>query len=252
MPTTPTLDVAGYGVTTMDVLSPSMLYSGKRMNIIQPSTTSANVGNLTGMPLYTKVSEALVAACTAIPPSGRHGSATNCGPNPTISNIIATNDEGNWYDDEELELEISSISYTNMESLHGMIASIASVLNGTSMNRKNIWTLEAAGVWGIEKGGLGVNGNELPPKQIANTLGYIYVSFTQDTVEFHDWPEQHLQLNLRNLRVPTSGEFTCADGALITDALAALALLPGLDFLAWLAAPALGVSATCAGLDGTE
>ena len=66
----------------------------------------------------------------------------------------------------------------------------------------------------------------------------------------HDWPAQHLILDMTF--DSGGGAFLCADGALVMDGLAALALLPGLDFLAWMAIPALGVSVTCDTLEHME
>ena len=248
LPTTPDLDVAGFALTTMIRLSTSSLYSGKKMSIIQPSETSANVGTLTGMPLYTAVSDALMSACTSTG-GGKHAPAMHCGPDPTISSIIYTNDEGDWWATEELALEIGPLSYTDRESLHAMVASIASSLNSSSSSKHNHWKPkrpEDHSLW---------NGNQLPngedaPEHIANVVGWIQSVYTQDTPNAHDWPEQNLYVGLVNKNI-AKGTFLCADGALITDALAALALIPGLDFLAWMAAPALGVSATCDGVEHT-
>ena len=85
---------------------------------------------------------------------------------------------------------------------------------------------------------------------MANIAGWVEVSYTIDTADKHDWPEQMMRVYFHNIKRPAKkGEWTCADGALITEAVAAPALVPGLDFLAWLALGALGVSATCDGIE---
>ena len=234
-------------ITTLQPFSSSLLYSGKHMKVNQPTTTSANVGTLTGAPLYTAISGALMSACTATPAGGPSGSITSCGDVPKITGIVWTDDDGSWDNSAELELTVQAASYYDMDSLHGMIASIAAAINGSSLNPSSNWSPkpvicnELAG-W--------CTADDVPggaPKKIANIPGWIEVIFSQDTAEAHDWPVQNLIIEFAT--PSPHGDFICADGALVTDALAALSLIPGLEFLAFMAIPALGVSAACDGYE---
>jgi hypothetical protein len=234
-------------------MSTSSLYSGKQMKVFLQSTTSANVGNLTGAPLYTSISNALMSVCrdtpeghvptTGSPPTV---SVTTCGEAPTISPIMFTDGNGAWDYAAELIVNINWVNYYSLAAMHGMIACLASALNTSSLLESNKWKPERPQCINIrvfkscESESIGHD----YPKEIANVPGLIGVSFTQDTAAHHDWPEQQLWVELA-VKTVNSSAFACADGAAIADGLAALALVPGLDFLDFMAIPALGVSVTC-------
>ena len=221
--------------------SSTLLYSGKHMSVVQTSKASVNVGTLTGDRLYTAVSDALMSGCTSTPAGGPHGTITKCGHIPKVTGIVWADSTGDWGRNAELELSIQWINYYDLRSLKGMIASLASVLKSNSLNPANIWK---------------------PPRQQCNPLcvgtscpynttnvpGWVGITYSQDTVSHHLWPDQQLFVNLA-VKTSEGSPFLCADGALIMDGLAALALFPEFEWLSFLAIPALGASATCAGIE---
>ena len=130
--------------TSYTTMSTSSLYSGKQMKVFLQSTSSANVGNLTGAPLYTSISNALMSVCTDtpaghVPTTGSPPTVlvTTCGEAPTISPIMFTDGQGTWDYDAELILNINWVNYYSLEAMHGMIASLASALNTSSLQKAN-------------------------------------------------------------------------------------------------------------------
>jgi hypothetical protein len=79
---------------------------------------------------------------------------------------------------------------------------------------------------------------------IANVPERAVAQLSQDTAAHHEWQNQLLVVELA-FDMPASGSFGCADIGVIEDSLAALAMLPGLEFLDFMAAPALGTSVAC-------
>jgi len=80
---------------------------------------------------------------------------------------------------------------------------------------------------------------------MANIPSKFFAMYTQDTASRHDWKAQYLQVDV-DFALPVKDEaFACADAAVIMEGLAALALIPGLEWLDFMALPALGTSVTC-------
>ncbi|KAF2166697.1 hypothetical protein M409DRAFT_54493 [Zasmidium cellare ATCC 36951] len=216
---------------------------GKRMAVTLASETSVNVGTLTSSALYTAVSSALMAACTDSPANALSASptasVTECAPVPTISNVVYTDGKGDWYNDGEIEISIPTIQYFDTQSLQGLIATIAASLGPNSITPNNTWSPAPPYCSGFTCSWDTVQGDV--PATISNIPGFAQAIFLEDTADAPGWPAQDMTVELK-FALHNGGTFICADGALVTDSLAALALVPGLDFLAFLAAPALGVS----------
>ena len=159
MPTTANqYDAGPFAMTTMEPISTSSLYSGKVMTVQMASTNSVNVGTLSGTLLYTAVFNALMSACTEVPPplptSGLPtASVTTCGEVPKITGIMFSDSTGLWTTCGELELAIPMIQYYDMQSPEGMIASIANAANGSSLNPSSTWSPSDNCSWPV--GGFG-------------------------------------------------------------------------------------------------
>lgn len=251
-------DAGPFPMTTLEPISTSSLYSGQVMTVQMAATASVNVGNLTGTMLYTAVSNAIMSACTDVPPplptSGLPtASVTTCGDVPKISDIIYADDSGGWYTGGELELDVGLVKYYDMQSLEGMVASVAAAVNGSSMNPSSSWSPSPHCSWPVGKFGQECDASDIGnvyPTAMVNVPAIYQVIFSQDTAEMHDWPVQNINVGLAF--GAEGGAFECANDALVMDALAGLALLPGLEWLAFMAVPALGVSATCDAVDNQQ
>ncbi|KAK4496146.1 hypothetical protein PRZ48_012125 [Zasmidium cellare] len=216
------------------------------MDVTMASDTSINVGTLTSSALYTAVSSALMVACTETPTNAASASptasVTECAPVPKISNIVYTDNKGDWYSDGEIEISTPAVHYFNAQSLQGIVASISAALGANSITPNNTWAPEPPYCSGFTCSWDTVHGDV--PTRISNIPSFAQAIFLQDTADAPGWPAQDMTIELKFAK-NNGGTFICADGALVTDSLAALALVPGLDFLAFLAIPALGVSVAC-------
>lgn len=226
-------------------------------------------------------SATVTAGQTGTPPSW-----TTCADIPSITGIVyATGSASNiqqvtdyggndWYSDGTLQISVPEVSFTDEQSLLALVSSLASSLNSSSMNWPNYKATvgpycdplsddqdcNTADFWSgpncvnytaMDAYGDTMNVVQPYPPEVAMVPGYIQTIMTTDTASAPDWPVQFMSISLTADK-PEAFEFVCADGALITDGLALLPLLPGLDFLAWLAVPAFAVSATCAAIENTS
>jgi len=264
MPTISNEPAAGPWPQTTDLpVSTSSLYSGKSMSLQMEQSASVNVGNKTGTVLYTAVSNALMSACTTapdvLPTSGAPSIyVEQCGEVESVKGILYRDVNGDWQDDGELELSVTLVSYYDIVDLHGLIATIATAVNGSSLNPDSVYrptNENDNNCWPLGKELQACNvdtiGGVLPDAMVNIPSKYL-ATYTQDTPDRHDWHTQNMLIEIGLEKPKEEGPFKCADGALIFDGLAALALIPGLEAFGFMAIPALGMSVSCDQIDHGE
>lgn len=248
--------------TTAVPMSTSSLYSGKSMALQMETLASVNVGNMTGTVLYTAVSNALMSACTTSPGAPASTGAeppkiNECDKVEPIKGILYRDSNGNWQSDGELELTVTIVSYYDIVDLKAMISTIATAVNGSSLNANSTRHPDNDhdnNCWPLGKELQACNADSIGgvlPDAMVNIPTQFLTTYTQDTPDRHDWSAQNMLVEIALEEPKDEGPFKCADGALIFDGLAALSLIPGLEEFGFMAIPALGMSVTCNTLDHT-
>ena len=197
---------------------------------VATSLSAQSIGTLTGGHLYTAISNALVTACPS-PTSGSTVSACAT-PSPIKDIPYLAGSELNY--DGELTLSVSFVQYSDPETLAAMIASVATAMNVSSLHPKNTGQVSYQDVcWGCvddDPTTYYMNLTRIPAAVQAEIL-------IQD--ESTDGSVQANQLELETqFHVDSFDDLFCSASAFAADSLGLLALVPGLDFLAFGAAPA--------------
>jgi GH18 family chitinase len=231
--------IVGYATSTITNAatvctgSSSTLQAGKSLTVQMASDMTVAVGTLTGADLFTSVSSALMAGCT-IESAG--ATATECGDIPEITGITYFDDlskgaSGNWYNFDnpktggKLKIEPVLMSVYDETVLEALITAIAAALNGTSLHADNTITVnyECDSCYDSPIGW---------PTQdytsVSSLVQAIYTEQTDDTNGAETLQNLEVSLTLES----DSGEFLCAAGAFVFDALAVIGLLlPGFEWL---------------------
>jgi hypothetical protein len=188
------------------------------------------------------MTDALLSALTATPTQEvTSASITTWADVPSITDVITSDGKGNWYSGT-LDITITEASYYAMDDLTALVAAIGAAFKGASKSSVNTWQPPQPDMTYDQCP------HEICPNTIANVPGHALALLTQDTAAHHDWREQVLGVQL-TYETPAVGAFACADVALVMDSLAALALIPGLEVLGFMAVPAWGASVSCDALD---
>ena len=95
-----------------------------------------------------------------------------------------SDDDGQWTTGGELKLAIPMVQYYDMQSLEGMVASIASAANGSSFNPSSTWSPSTNCSWPVGEFGQECDADAIGgvyPGSMVNIPAMYQAIYTQHT-----------------------------------------------------------------------
>ncbi|KAH8658450.1 hypothetical protein BX600DRAFT_524945 [Xylariales sp. PMI_506] len=213
------------------------LQAGKSVMAQIAADTTIPVGTLTGTALFTSISSALAAGCT-IPSAGV--TVTDCTDIPAITDVTYAKDPyyvaldaggGNYYSDSSLgsgkiEMSILTMRVWDEDVLNILISTIAATLQGLSMNSSNVIDI----YYDCDSGCNTESTSEWPSFPEADVSGVVLAIYTEQTDDT-DGAVEIQDLEVRFAFDVDKGEYDCAVGAFVLDAISALSAVAGFEWL---------------------
>ena len=220
--------------------SSTVVTSGTQLNIQQDPTASVNAGTMSGNALYTAVSSSIAAACPT--PSGTVNSCNNVS---SIDSISYLDSNQNLQTNGELVINLPIVNYSSATAREFMIEAIAQLVNATTLNSTNANTVTPTDP------NVGNPYGFVPPTDSPITLYNAPAVILSQFTDAGSGQEAQTMLFQMSLEEPEQGGgYSCAMGALALDAIGLLGLIPGLEWIGVIDAPAAAaLSATCLAVD---
>lgn len=215
----------------------SVISTGTWVTAQMASSLSQNVGTKTGDELYTSISNILESACPSVTaPTGTNtAEPVSCTEEPGyLDGITYIDDWNDFKKDGILNLSISISAYWDNTARQTLIEGISQLINGTSLQPAN--TKETS--WECDTC---LDDEDWPTVNLTNIPQLSQVIYSDD---IHT---SNLLLTTE-FEVESNGAYVCAIDAFVIDAMGALALIPGLEWLGIVAGGGAGMSFAC--LDG--
>lgn len=236
------------GGSTVCTGDATTLQAGKSLTVQFGSDMTVAVGTMTGDAIFTSLSSVLNEGCT-VPTAGV--TVTTCSDIPEItgvdymSDLTKSSDGTRWVNTDvvhtggKLKVETLLMNVWNQTVLEILIAAIAAGVNATSLVDDNTVTVSYDCITCWE------SASDWPDYNLTSVSRLIQAIYTEQS------PDTDGAVELQNLEVlltleSDTGDFICGAGAFVLDTIALIAaVIPGLEWLDFVAGPADALSAAC-------